>query len=101
LPWAIASTAVEAMAHGKDAANAIDTALMGENRFAKLFKRFAYVMEVPMKPAKAKKQTGAKLSVKSRWKNFKEISRGLSEMQVHLETLRCLRCDVKETGRQA
>ncbi|MFA5099335.1 MAG: FAD-dependent oxidoreductase [Candidatus Omnitrophota bacterium] len=89
------ATAVEAMAHGKDAANAIDTALMAENRFAKLFRQFSYIMAVPMKPAKSRKQTGAKLTVKSRAKNFKEISRGLSEMQAHLETLRCLRCDVK------
>jgi hypothetical protein len=91
-PWT-----VEAMAHGKDAARAIDTALMGENRFAKLFKQFSYVMAVPMKPAKAKRQRGEKLTVKSRGKNFKEISRSLSEAQVHLETLRCLRCDVKES----
>ena len=34
--------------------------------------------------------------IKSRHKNFKEISLGLTEMQAHLETLRCLRCDVKE-----
>ncbi|HNQ50244.1 MAG TPA: FAD-dependent oxidoreductase [Candidatus Omnitrophota bacterium] len=90
------STAVEAMAHGKDAACAIDTTLMGENRFARLSRQFPYAMAVPMKPAASKKQTGKKLMIKSRHKNFKEISLGLTEMQAHLETLRCLRCDVKE-----
>jgi hypothetical protein len=90
------ATAVEAMAHGKDAARAIDFALMGENRFDGLYRRFTYRMAVPMKPAASKKQTGQKLKVKPRLKNFKEISLGLSETQAHLETLRCLRCDVKE-----
>jgi NADH-quinone oxidoreductase subunit F len=90
------ATAVEAMAHGKDAARSIDLALTGEDRFAKLFKRFEYVMAVPMKPAASKKQSGERLKVKAREKNFKEVAMGLSEMQAHLETLRCLRCDVKE-----
>ncbi|MDD5348004.1 MAG: FAD-dependent oxidoreductase [Candidatus Omnitrophica bacterium] len=89
------ATAVEAMADGKTAAIAIDFALMGENRFDKLYKKFDYAMQVPAKPAAAKKQTGARLKPKERFKNFREISQGLSEMQAHLETLRCLRCDVK------
>ena len=90
------ATAVEAMAHGKDAARSIDLALTGEDRFARLFKRFEYVMAVPMKPAASKKQSGERLKMKAREKNFKEVAMGLSEMQAHLETLRCLRCDVKE-----
>jgi len=89
------ATAVQAMAQGKNAARSIDRMLMQEDRFARLFKQFDYAMAVPMKPAAAKKQTGAKLKVKARLKNFKEISLGLSDTQAHLETLRCLRCDVK------
>jgi len=91
------ATAVEAMAHGKEAARAIDAALMGEGRFSKLFRSFSYEMEVPVEPAKAKRQSGKKLNIKSRYKNFREISLGLTERQAYLETLRCLRCDVKET----
>jgi len=89
------ATAVEAMADGKNAARQIDKALMGEDRFGRLFKKFDYPMQVPMNPALAKKQTGIKLKVKERHLNFKEISSGLSQNQAHLETLRCLRCDVK------
>jgi NADH-quinone oxidoreductase subunit F len=90
------STAVEAMADGKNAAQAIDFALMGaETRFAGLYKKFIYECNVPMKPAGGGKQTGKKLSLKERKNNFKEVSLGLTRQQVLKETLRCLRCDVK------
>ncbi len=90
------STAVEAMADGKNAAQAIDLALMGaETRFAGLYKKFIYECNVPMKPAGGGKQTGKKLSLKERKNNFKEVSLGLTRQQVLKETLRCLRCDVK------
>jgi len=90
------STAVEAMADGKNAAQAIDLALMGiETRFPGLYKKFIYECNVPMKPAGGGKQTGKKLSLKERKNNFKEVSLGLTREQVLKETLRCLRCDVK------
>lgn len=90
------STAVEAMADGKNAAQAIDFALTGiETRFPGLYKKFIYECNVPMKPAGGGKQTGKKLSLKQRKNNFKEVSLGLTRQQVLQETLRCLRCDVK------
>jgi NADH-quinone oxidoreductase subunit F len=90
------STAVEAMADGKNVARAIDFNLMGiDTRFPGLFKQFVYEYKVPMKPAGGGKQTGKKLSLKARKNNFKEVSLGLSREQVLKETLRCLRCDVK------
>ena len=90
------STAVEAMADGKNVARAIDLNLMGiDTRFPGLFKQFVYEYKVPMKPAGGGKQTGKKLSLKARKNNFKEVSLGLSKEQVLKETLRCLRCDVK------
>ncbi|MCX7927804.1 MAG: FAD-dependent oxidoreductase [Candidatus Omnitrophica bacterium] len=89
------ATAVEAMADGKTAAFAIDRYLMHEDRSCLLTGKFAYSMSVPPKPAAAKKQTGQRLKLSQRLNNFKEISLGLTENQAHLETLRCLRCDVK------
>jgi NADH-quinone oxidoreductase subunit F len=90
------STAVEAMADGKTAAQAIDFKLTGiGSRFQALFKKFEYEYKVPVKPAGGGKQTGKKLSIKARRNNFKEVSLGLSKVQVLKETMRCLRCDVK------
>ena len=90
------STAVEAMADGKNVARAIDFNLTGiDTRFPGLFKQFVYEYKVPMKPAGGNKQTGKKLSLAARKNNFKEVSLGLTKEQVLKETLRCLRCDVK------
>jgi NADH-quinone oxidoreductase subunit F len=90
------STAVEAMADGKKAAEEIDAQLTGEKRFGKLFRKFEYEFTVPQTPQGGQKQTGKRLPVKQRVKNFKEVSIGLSAGQAQLEAQRCLRCDVKE-----
>jgi len=89
------ATAVEAMADGKEAARSIDLSLTGIDRSEKLFKKFEYEFKVPLKPEGGQKQTGKKLSLAQRKKNFKEVSLGLSKEQVLKEALRCLRCDVK------
>jgi NADH-quinone oxidoreductase subunit F len=90
------STAVEAMADGKNVARVIDFNLTGiDTRFPGLFTRFIYESNVPMKPAGGGKQTGKKLTLKQRKNNFKEVSFGLTREQVLRETRRCLRCDVK------
>ena len=90
------STAVEAMSDGKKAARAIDLALIKEDRFNRLFSKFAYAKHAPLEPKASKKQEGKKLEIKKRYKNFKEVSLGLSLKQACLEADRCLRCDVKE-----
>ena len=48
------------------------------------------------KPAKQSKQSGKLLPVQARKGNFKEVSLGLSKNQVAIESMRCLRCDVKD-----
>ena len=90
------STAVEAMSDGKKAARAIDLALIKEDRFDRLFSKFAYAQHVPLEPKASKKQEGKKLEIKKRHKNFNEVSLGLSLKQACMEANRCLRCDVKE-----
>ena len=90
------STAVEAMSDGKKVARAIDLALSKEDRFFKLFHKFGYAAQVPLESKVTKKQEGAKLQIKKRRNNFKEVSLGLSLKQACVEAGRCLRCDVKE-----
>jgi NADH-quinone oxidoreductase subunit F len=90
------STAVEAMSDGKKAAWSIDLALTNENRFAKLFHKFEYALQVPLECKVTRKQEGKKLQVSKRRNNFKEVSLGLSLKQACVEAGRCLRCDVKE-----
>jgi len=89
------NTVTEAMRAGKKVAEIIDTQLMSENRFSKLFKKFVYKNQVPLKPEGGEKPYVDKLSLKSIKNNFKEISLGLSENKTWVECIRCLRCDVK------
>jgi len=93
------ATAVEAMAQGRKAAEAIDRELMAENRFNLLFKKFKYKNEVPLEPAPEGRRYPKALPVKSRKNNFREVSLGLCWDDVNTETNRCLRCDVKELSK--
>jgi NADPH-dependent glutamate synthase beta subunit-like oxidoreductase len=90
------ATAVEAMADGKKAAKAIDRELTGKDRFAQLFTTtIIYDDHVAAEVFDKGKQSGKKLSVPQRKNNFREVSLGLTKPQVAVESLRCLRCDVK------
>ncbi|MEI6564751.1 MAG: FAD-dependent oxidoreductase [bacterium] len=93
------ATASEAMGLAKRAAQAIDQALTGENRFGKLFRKFDYGMDVPVNPAKSAKVTVRHIPVTARRGNFLEIAHGYSGQQAQGEALRCLRCDVRENAR--
>ncbi len=90
------ATAVEAMGFGKKAAQAIDKELTGADRFSSVYKKFEYGRVVPAVPSKHTNQTGKHLPVAARKGNFKEVSLGLSQAQVKIESERCLRCDVKD-----
>lgn len=90
-------TAVEAMADGKKAAQAIDRELMKKDRFLALAKtNIEYDDHVPAEVVHERKQSGKKLGLPERKNNFREVSLGLTKTQVTAESLRCLRCDVKE-----
>jgi len=91
------STAVEAMSWGRKFAEKIDNILMKDSsRFKKLFPSFRYNMNVPLAIEKDGRQIMPKLAIKNRINNFKEVNLGLTQIQVHTEIKRCLRCDVKE-----
>ena len=89
------SNVVTAMGSGKRAAAAIDKALTGADRFAKLRKQFAYSQQVPLEPVGGDRRAVRHLQVVDRRENFREISLGLSDADARTEATRCLRCDVK------
>ncbi len=89
------STAVEAMAYGKRAAESIDAALMGESRFNKIYRSFSYSMKADDLICEKKKQTGKELPVDKRIYGFEEVSLGLTRDQAVAEAERCLRCDIR------
>lgn len=93
------ATASEAMGLAKRAARAIDKVLTGEDRFSRLFRKFDYGMEVPVNPVKSPKVPIRYIPVRERGGNFMEIAQGYSGQQAHSESLRCLRCDVRENAR--
>ena len=102
------ATAAEAMGQAKTAAAAIDAALVelrdgagsSAARFESLFRTFAYGMEVPLVPAKAKMNRARQLPPEERRGNFIEISQGFTGEQARVEAERCLRCDVREHARK-
>ena len=89
------STAAEAMGTAKRAAAAMDRALMQEERFHLLSRRFTYGNEVPLNPESSSKNEARRLSVRDRVNNFNEISFGFTGEQARDEVSRCLRCDVR------
>jgi len=89
------STAAEAMGMSRNAAQAIDEKLMGENRFHLLFRDFDYQNLVPANSVKSPKNKSFKLMVKDRVRNFHEVDCGYNGVQARNEVNRCLRCDVR------
>jgi NADH-quinone oxidoreductase subunit F len=93
------ATASEAMGLAKRAAQSIDKALTGQDRFSSLFRKFDYDRDVPANPAKSSKVTVRTIPVSARLGNFLEIAQGYSGEQARSESLRCLRCDVRDNAR--
>lgn len=93
------ATVSEAMGLAKRAARAIDKVLTGEDRFGRLFRTFDYGREVPVNPVKSPKVTVRSTPVKERRGNFMEIAQGYSGQQARAESVRCLRCDVRDNAR--
>lgn len=76
-------------------AEAIDVDLMKERRFSKLYRKFDYANEVPLKPEGGKNSRPKRLPVKDRVSNFQEVLSGYTGEQALREASRCLRCDIK------
>ncbi|WP_332446800.1 FAD-dependent oxidoreductase [Sphaerochaeta sp.] len=89
------ATAAEAMGQGKEVARLIDTALMGEDRWKRLFTTFTYSRTIGKPLYEGKAITSAKLSSKDRRLSFAEVNLGYTGRQARMEAGRCLRCDVR------
>jgi NADPH-dependent glutamate synthase beta subunit-like oxidoreductase len=90
------STAVQAMADGKKAAQTIDSKLTGKQRFGLLYRDYKYNNQIPLGPRTSHGAQVRTLPVRWRRNNFKEVSLGLNLGDIETEAARCLRCDVKE-----
>ena len=89
------ATAAEAMGIALTTAEAIDLDLMKERRFSKLYVKFNYKNEVPLKPENGMNAKPKRLPVRDRVNNFQEVLSGYTGEQALREASRCLRCDIK------
>jgi NADH-quinone oxidoreductase subunit F len=91
-PWTVSG----AMGQGKQFARVIDKHLMGEDRFAQLFKKVPYNRDVSVEPQGGQRNHMPTVSPETRRNNFEEVTRRYEPEVAKIEVTRCLRCDVKE-----
>ncbi|HOV39964.1 MAG TPA: FAD-dependent oxidoreductase, partial [Spirochaetales bacterium] len=94
------ATAAEAMGLAKKAAEMIDTHLMREKRFHRLFVKFTYKDEVPFNPETIPQNRPKEIPPSERINSFMEISLGYTGEQARNEAKRCLRCDVRVASQE-
>ncbi|MGE5570422.1 MAG: FAD-dependent oxidoreductase [Rhodospirillales bacterium] len=93
-----AANVVNAMGYGKKAARIMDQHLMEDKRIPKLSRKWDFDQTPPLNPSKEPRQLPGQLAPLERVKSFKEVTTGLTALQVLHEAERCLRCDVKANG---
>ncbi len=89
---------VDALAHGKRAARAIDQYLSrkrGDKPCAEAPRKIDVTMKVPEETIKQARALMPKLGADERVKDFREVELGFDEETAKKECGRCLRCDVK------
>jgi len=89
---------VDALAHGKRAARAIDQYLSrkrGDKPCVENSSKINITMKVPEETIKQARAEMPKLGVDERIKDFREVELGFDEETAKKECARCLRCDVK------
>jgi NADH-quinone oxidoreductase subunit F len=89
-----ASNVSNAMASGKQAAQAIDQQLMDSKRWEMLFRPMQYEQTPPKQPSESRRHHSRVLPARERAHTFEEVDIGLSPEEAHDECCRCLRCDV-------
>ncbi|MHB1336377.1 MAG: NADH-quinone oxidoreductase subunit NuoF [Candidatus Humimicrobiaceae bacterium] len=94
------NTVIQAMAHGKIAAEMIDKYLRGKSliREYRITRPSLYYPAVELHDQKIQEQTRPEipcLPVKNRIKNFNEVSQNITEEAAIKEARRCLRCDLE------
>jgi NADH-quinone oxidoreductase subunit F len=88
-----ASNVSNAMASGKQAAQAIDQQLMDTKRWEMLFRPMQYEQTPPKQPSESRRHHSRVLPARERAHTFEEVDIGLSPEEAHDECCRCLRCD--------
>jgi NADH-quinone oxidoreductase subunit F len=91
-----ASNVSSTMATGKAAAFAMDRALMGADRKDELLGTFEIQPEISVEPPGGARNRSAHLPPDRRRHTFDEVVTGYRRDQAVAESVRCLRCDVKE-----
>lgn len=89
---------VDALAHGKRAARAIDQYLSrkrGDRPHEERMEKINVTMKVPEEVIKQARAEMPKLPAETRTKDFAEVELGFDEETAKRECSRCLRCDVK------
>ncbi len=89
---------VDALAHGKRAARAIDQYLSrkrGDKPYVENRQKIDVTMKVPEETIKQARALMPKLGADERVKDFREVELGFDEETAKKECGRCLRCDVK------
>ncbi len=88
-----ASNVSNAMAYGKQAAQAIDEQLMDTKRWDDLFRPMHYDQAPPKEPSESRRHHSHAVPARERAHSFEEVIVGLSPEETHEECCRCLRCD--------
>jgi NADH-quinone oxidoreductase subunit F len=96
-----ASNVTTAMRYGKRAARNIDRQLTGEMRFESIFPSFQYDQTPQTRPSDHHRHHSHELPAAVRAKTFEEAILALLPEEALEESLRCLRCDIRESGTYA
>ncbi len=92
-----ASNVSNAMAFGKQAAEAIDEQLMDSKRWQQLFRPMHFDQLPPKQPSESHRHHSRVLPPRDRATTFEEVVFALTAEQAHDECCRCLRCDAGVT----
>jgi NADH-quinone oxidoreductase subunit F len=96
-----ASNVSSTMATGKAAARALDRILTGRDRLQIILKDFTCDNSVSLEPQGGARNTSPHVPPPDRRKSFDEVVTGFGKTAATAESVRCLRCDVKETCSRA
>jgi NADH-quinone oxidoreductase subunit F len=91
-----ASNVSNAMGYGKKAARNIDARLMGPGRWNSINPQFTYSNRAPEQPSLNPRHGLEELPAAERAESFVECMIGLSAEDALDESMRCLRCDIRD-----
>jgi NADPH-dependent glutamate synthase beta subunit-like oxidoreductase len=96
-----ASNVSSTMATGKAAARALDRILTGRDRMGVILKDFTIDNTLSLEPQGGARNASPHVAPAGRRTSFEEVMKGFDGATAAAESVRCLRCDVKETCSRA